>query len=202
MTGGAARKGRARNDQAPVSGGIPQSEMPFAPALYFMAGVFFLTPIVDAASNVWPFALGLETWRYGAFGAAANYLVSVLFGAVLAGWVAVRCQHRGTLRFVAFGSIFMAVILTVIAGEFALDVLQLQNVVPAPDRTGFAIGAAKSELKYASTIIGFVILAVVALRSSAALPRHRRSTAGSPGRLTPDAAAVASTPTNRPVQPS
>lgn len=130
----------------------------FSLPLYLTGALFFFTPVVDIVTNVWPINLGAETWRYGAGGVGANYLISMVFGALLGSLTAAHAGHAKTLRILAIGCFVTAAILVVIVGEFSLNVLQLQRVVPDEDMAGFKIGAVKAALKYFTSAATFVVL--------------------------------------------
>src|SRR5690349_3125180 len=65
---------------------------------YIVSGLFFFTPLIDIVTNVWPLTPGVVSWRYGAAGASANYLISVVFGMFLACCIAAFAGHGRTLR--------------------------------------------------------------------------------------------------------
>jgi hypothetical protein len=138
----------------------------FVVPAYIVSALFLLTPIFDVVTNVWPPAPGTVTWRYGAAGAAANYLISSVFGAFLGCCVAAWAEHRRTLRVFAVLSFLGVLLLVLVAGDFAMDVAQLRPLVPPTDMQAFLIGAVKAEVKYLTAIIAMLVLGLCSWRAS------------------------------------
>jgi hypothetical protein len=116
-----------------------------------VALLFVLFPIIDTVAQVWPLGLDSPSWRYGAVGLGANYLISALFGMLGLALVAALRQHRRTLLGVTLLSGLGALLLLVGALAFLLDAFQVRAGVPRNDpRTLwlFDVGAAKATLKY------------------------------------------------------
>ncbi|HEX6694714.1 MAG TPA: hypothetical protein VF035_08470 [Longimicrobiales bacterium] len=133
---------------------------------YIVSGLFFFTPLIDIVTNVWPLTPGVVSWRYGAAGASANYLISVVFGMFLACCTAALAGHGRTLRVLAVTSCVTALAILLVAGEFALDVAQIKDLVPPTELDMFTIGAAKAELKFIASAAGFIVLGVCAWRAA------------------------------------
>jgi len=118
---------------------------------YAVAMLFVLFPIIDTIAQVWPLGLDSPSWRYGAVGLGANYLISALFGMLGLALVAALRQHRRTLQGLTLLSGLGALLLLVAALAFVLDALQVRAGVPRNDpRTLwlFDVGAAKAVFKY------------------------------------------------------
>lgn len=129
-------------------------------ALYVVAGLFVIHPVADVVTNAWPLAFGSEQWRYGAVGAAANYLISLVFGALLLAVTAAYGGHRRTLRLVAAFSLIAAFALGLMALSFALDVLQLRPAVQDGDMWAFKAGAGKALFKYLTCAFGLIVVGI------------------------------------------
>jgi hypothetical protein len=130
---------------------------------YAVALLFVLFPIMDTVAQVWPPRLDSPSWRYGAVGLGANFLISSLFGMLGLYLVAALRQHRRTLLGLALLSALGALLLLVGALGFVLDAFQVRAGVPRDDpRTLwlFDVGAAKAALKY---LVGAGLLAWLAL---------------------------------------
>jgi hypothetical protein len=126
---------------------------------YAVALLFVLFPIIDTVAQVWPLGLDSPSWRYGAIGLGANYLISALFGMLGLAIVAALRQHRRVLLGVTLLSGLGALLLLVAALSFVLDAFQVRAGVPRDDpRTLwlFNVGAVKAELKY---LVGAGLLA-------------------------------------------
>jgi hypothetical protein len=132
---------------------------------YAIAILFVLLPIIDTFSQTWPTAFSNPGWRYGTIGIGANYLISMLLGALGLSALAATGQHRRTLRFLAvLDGIAMLVLLVAVIG-FLLDAVQVRSGIPAGEvgtRRTFDIGAAKAAFKY---VLSAVVLAWLALAS-------------------------------------
>jgi hypothetical protein len=146
--------------------------------VYAVALLFVVSPVVDVLSQVWPLGLDSPSWRYGAIGLGANYLISALFGMLGLVLVAALRQHRRTLNGLSLLSALGALLLLVGALSFLLDAAQVRAGVPRDNpRTlwVFDVGAAKAIFKY---LAGAGLLAWLALmgrkagRSIAKLDAH------------------------------
>ena len=135
-------------------------------ATYASAIFFVLSPIVDVAASSWPFSPGAVQWRYAFAALTANYLVSVLFGLLLAALVAAAAGHLLVLRLVAVAALAWAVGLLVLEAGLVLDVLQVTSLVPSDEQEMFRIGSVKTAVKIALVLVVFVLVAVGAFRGS------------------------------------
>jgi hypothetical protein len=144
------------------------------PAAYAVALVFLLSPLVDVVTNVYPFESGSVQWRYGAVGIMSNYLISAVFGLLLATLVAALAGHVKVLWAAAATNLALAAVLVVIVGLFALDVLQLRNVVRPEAADMFKIGAAKAAFKLLVVAASLVLLGVAGLKAARAEAGTRR----------------------------
>jgi len=128
-----------------------------APA-YWVALLFIALPIADTFSQVWPPTVGSPSWRYGTVGIGANYLISVLFGLLLIGLIAVWQQHRRALRWLAIANSVFAVVAVIAAIAFVLDALELRPGLPRGNAMAlrmFDIGAGKAVFKYLVSAVAF-----------------------------------------------
>ncbi len=137
--------------------------------------LFVLFPLVDVVVQAWPVQAGSATWRYGAVGIGANYLVSVVFGIWLLCFAAARRMRRRTLTVLAILAALMVVADVVAIAGFILDGLQIRPSVPtdpARARWMFDAGMEKALFKY---VAGGLVLLWIALSS-------RRAIKAMPGR--------------------
>jgi hypothetical protein len=140
---------------------------------YGVALLFIVLPIVDTLAQVWPPAFGSASWRYGAVGLGANYLISVLFGLLLSSLVAGWRQHRRTLRWLAIVNGVFAVLAVIAAIAFALDVLQLRPGLPRDNPVAlrlFDLGAEKAVFKYLVSAVALVWVGLGARNAARAIP--------------------------------
>lgn len=127
-------------------------------ASYLVALLFVVSPMVDVMTNVWPWGWGSEQWRFGTFGTASNYLISLIFGLLLAATTAAWAGHRGMLRATAaVGGLFTVLVLLMCFG-WMLDTIQVRMLVREDQHTLFKIGVIKTGMK-----MGFCLIALGAV---------------------------------------
>ena len=140
---------------------------------YGVALLFIVLPILDTFAQVWPPSLASPSWRYGAVGIGANYLISVLFGLLLCSLIAGWQLHRRTLRWLAIANSVLAVLAVIAAIAFVLDVFQLRPGLPRGNAVAlrmFDIGAEKAVFKYLVTAVAFAWVGFGAWRAARAIP--------------------------------
>jgi hypothetical protein len=142
---------------------------------YGVAVLFVLLPFVDTLAQVWPVGLGNPSWRYGAAGIGANYLVSEVFGVWLLCFIAAARLHRRTLRVLTVLSAVAAVIALLTAAALALDALELRPTVPRDNPRNlfmFDVGVTKAMFKYAVAALIMGWIALSSRRAWRAMPAH------------------------------
>ena len=144
-----------------------------ARALYFVAFLLVVTPLMDLVANVYPFSPGDFRWRYGAGGLLSGFLMTPLLGVTLGIAVAAVREHRLALRVQGSLAVAAAVLLLAVAGLFALDALQLRREAAADIASQFDTAILKAELKHVSVIVALLWLGVAAIRGSARLNSRR-----------------------------
>lgn len=135
-------------------------------AAYAVAAVFLLSPLIDVLTNVYPTDLGSMQWRFGAIGILSNYLISAVFGLLLATLVAAVLGHRLVLRISAVLNVLIALVLVGITLLFGLDVLQLRQAVRPEAGEMFRIGALKASFKILITAVALLLLGIGALKTA------------------------------------
>lgn len=117
-----------------------------ATALLLMAVVILLDQATILLTSVYPANTGTVSWRFGVVGLTIGRVTPVLFGdalilaaALLAGWV-------GLLRALGVLHILAAVVLLGGVGFFALDAVEIRAQMALAQRTGLALGAARTIL--------------------------------------------------------
>jgi hypothetical protein len=132
--------------------------------LMMMGLLFILAPLVDIITNALPFVPGDMRWRFASLGIASNYLISVVFGAMLLGMLAVAADAR--IANYVLGALWCAtaVIMLVLCVIYLLDTFQLLQDLPEGAETMYSIGAAKSVFKvlFSAAVLG--TLGVIELR--------------------------------------
>lgn len=135
-------------------------------AAYVVAAVFLLSPLIDVATNIYPTDLGSMQWRFGAFGILSNYLISAVFGLLLASLVAALSGHRLVLRACAALDGLTALVLFGLTLLFALDVLQLRSTVRPEATEMFRIGALKASFKVALVAVALLLMGIGSFRAT------------------------------------
>jgi hypothetical protein len=117
---------------------------PLLKGMYPVALAIMLIPIFEMSVGigVWPPRLWDLNWRFGSIGMLLKSLVVPLFGLGIASTIAAFLEQRRVLRMFACIGIALSALIVVAVGIFALDYLQLRNVVPvqiksAMDKTAF-----------------------------------------------------------------
>jgi hypothetical protein len=131
-----------------------------------VAGLFVVYPIVDVVLQSWPPRMGMASWRYGIVGLGANYLITAVFGVIVAVLIAAWREHRRTLYGLAGVSAVGTLLLLLSAGAFALDVLQLRRNVPPEAAWMFKAGAAKAFVKYLTSALVLALAAAASWREA------------------------------------
>ena len=148
---------------------MSESTRRLVPASYVVALLFVLGPIADSLTNVWPWQLDNEQWRFGLVGVSSNYLVSVVFGLLMAAVIAGAAEQRTMLRVVGALAGAGAAVLVLVLAAFALDTIQLrEEQVPM-----FKIGAVKTFLKVLTASLALVVLTVGCFKAAKTLARGR-----------------------------
>jgi hypothetical protein len=141
---------------------------------YAVALLFVAFPFFDTIAQVWPLGLDSPSWRYGAIGLGANYLISVLFGMLGLALVAALSRHRRTLLGVTILSGLGALLALVAALGFLLDAFEVRAGVPRDDpRTLwlFDVGAGKATAKYLLSAAVLAWLGLTAWRAGRTITR-------------------------------
>ena len=128
------------------------------PALYLVALVFMLIPFVDVAAISLPYEPTSIRWRFTSTGIASNYLISPIFGAMLASIVVALGGHKNRIRIVAAFCGISAAIFLVVGMGLILDTLQWRNEIPSENLQMFYIASTKAFFKYFMTALTFGLL--------------------------------------------
>ena len=152
---------------------MSESTRRLVPASYVVALLFVLGPIADSLTNVWPWQLDNEQWRFGLVGVSSNYLVSVVFGLLMAAVIAGAAEQRTMLRVVGALAGAGAAVLVLVLAAFALDTIQLRGYVREEQVPMFKIGAVKTFLKVLTASLALVVLTVGCFKAAKTLARGR-----------------------------
>jgi hypothetical protein len=100
----------------------------FARALYPVALVLLLVPIVDLTLRSMPPQFGTLQWRFATVGLLLGNYGTILLGAALAGLAAALTGNRTVLRVLGIAAVVMAVLTVAALLMFALDAVQIRRL--------------------------------------------------------------------------
>lgn len=135
-------------------------------AVYTIAALFFLAPIVETILSIAPWRFGEVRWRFGAMGLVSRASLEPVLGLLLAfvmGWYA---QHRGLLRAISIVSYLGALLLALFTGLFILDALQVRAALNDAGKNAVAIAALAGSVKFVLVMIGLIVLGACAWKAA------------------------------------
>ncbi len=144
-------------------------------ASYLVALMFIVNPIVDAATNAWPWYLDSVQWRFGSAGILSGYFVSILFGLLMMSAIGVAKQHRITLYLVAIASGLLTLLLLGLSVSYVLDTFQVRPLVREEQIEMFRIGAVKTAFKVVAAVVVTLVMTIASFKAA----RDTTATAGS-----------------------
>jgi hypothetical protein len=147
---------------------VEQPERPLFRALYVVAFLLILVPVLDLVSTAWPIQPGTVRWRYGFLGLLANVMLTPLLGAMLASVVAYQLRHLGLLRGLSGLYVLGALLLGAALAVFARDALRLGPEIAAQRLTDYRAGAAIASGKYLLAMVGLAWLGLGGLKAASA----------------------------------
>ncbi len=80
-------------------------------AIYAVALVLLVSPLVDLIGAIWPPRMGEVSWRFGAFGLTTGALVSPILGLAMLKVAGVLLEHRAVVRTVAAIDLILLLVL-------------------------------------------------------------------------------------------
>jgi hypothetical protein len=123
---------------------------------YVVAMVLVVFSLVDLLANTWPLTPGQINWRYGSFGLASGYVLTIVLGMGLAVAVAVGAGHRAFARVLAAISGIGGVALLITGAVYFLDALQIRGTVPDENWIPFHVGTGKALFKNGASGLAFL----------------------------------------------
>lgn len=148
------------------------------PATYLLGLCLFVAPIIQTLGSLWPPQFDEPTWRYGAVGIFLSASGAASLGLLIVLAAAMAMGHRVMLRVAGILAILLTLVLLIICGAFALDVVQVRNVVRTQVRGGFDISAAKAVLMALVVMVTSIFIAIAAFRAAAPEGGRRRNRKG------------------------
>lgn len=98
-------------------------------ALYSVGLLLVLVPLVDLTLRSLPPQIGTLQWRFATVGLLLGNYGTLVLGASLIGFTAALLGDRGVLRIVGVAALIMAVVTLALLVLFALDAVQLRQLV-------------------------------------------------------------------------
>ena len=135
-------------------------------AVYTIAALFFLAPIVETVLSIAPWRFGEVRWRFGAMGLVSRASLEPVLGLLLAFVMAWYAQHRGMLRAISIVSYLGALLVALFTGLFILDALQVRAALNDAGKNAVAIAALAGSVKFSLVMVGLLVLGVCGWRTS------------------------------------
>jgi hypothetical protein len=109
----------------------------FLPAMYPVAALLVIAPVVELLGLGWPLRPAETAWRFGSIGLGFGAMIVQILGLSLAMFTAAALSHRRTLRALAFLSVAAATLMLAGMARFLMDYGQLRAAIPAETRADF-----------------------------------------------------------------
>lgn len=150
------------------------------PAGYLVGLCLCLAPLIQTLGSLWPPRFDEATWRYGAVGIFLSSVGAAPLGLLIILGVALALGHRAVVQAVGVLGIVLTLLVLMVCGAFALDVLQVRSIVRPAVRGGFDLTAAKAVFTGLIVMLTSVLISIAAFRNVLPEPSRRR------GRRQPD----------------
>lgn len=125
---------------------------------YLLAVMFFLLPLGDFFTTVYPFRFGEERWRFGAVGSLGNVTLLPLLGLFMALVLATMLDHRQVRRVLGWACLVFAVIFGIMTVLFMLDFFQMRGQVKPQFQKVMDVAATGSIIKQMFTLFALILL--------------------------------------------
>ena len=176
----------------------------YVKALYPVATLLILVPLVDLSLRVFPPQFGTLQWRFATVGLFLGNLGTILLGTGLLGLVAAIAGHRRLLRGLGYATLAVGVILLAVVVLFGLDAIQIRRLANPNLKRAVLLSSLGAMFTATMGIISLFLLGRGALGASRApaVAARRPKAAGAPvvGGRRPAPELPASPMTERPRQ--
>ncbi len=129
-------------------------------AIYMVAVLLVLVPLVDFATSVVPYLPGSAKWRFASVSLFSVFLLTPLLGFAMIMWVASVMQHRRVIKLLAVLSVLGALALMGACGVLALDVIELRAGAEGEVQQAIVLSGARALIKNVLIGIAFLWLAL------------------------------------------
>ena len=138
----------------------------YAKAMYPVAILLIIVPLVDLSLRAFPPQFGSLQWRFGTVGLLLGNFGTILLGMGLVGLIAALVGHRGVLRTLGYVSLVVAVGTLAVIALFALDALQMRQLANANFKRNILLSSSGAMFAGLFGIITLASLARGALKAS------------------------------------
>jgi hypothetical protein len=153
-------------------------------ALYPVALVLLLVPLVDLTLRSMPPQFGTLQWRFATVGLLLGNYGTILLGAALAGLAAAITGNRTVLRVVGIAALVMAVFTVAALLMFALDAVQIRRLAAPNFKRPILTSSVGALFNGGIGTVAWIVIARAALAASRA---GRAATAAARGAVRPGA---------------
>jgi hypothetical protein len=115
-------------------------------AIYPIAALLTVTPLINAIVGTWPLRFASVSWRFGLTGMLLDGLITPLLGLALLIGVAAVLDHRVVLRVVSGAAVLAGAALSLAVVVFLLDYIELRATVAGTNAGGMDAAALKASL--------------------------------------------------------
>lgn len=147
-------------------------------ALYSVGILLVLVPLVDLSLRAFPAQFGTLQWRFATIGLLLGNYGTLVLGVALIGFTAAMLGDRGILRAVGAAALIMAVVTLALLVLFALDAVQLRQLVAVAAKRQVGLSSAGAAITgLIGTMAWFLIGrgAMAASRSGRAVASRNRA---------------------------
>lgn len=150
-------------------------------AMYAVAAMLVLIPLTEFAGQLgWTVQPGLLNWRTGSVGLLSGAVLTPTVGMLLAVITASVFGHRAAARGLAIVAGVGAVLMLLVIGVFALDVLQLRPAVVSDMQRSFTLAAVKALINFSVTAVTLGAICISGMRVTRRARARRTARAHSP----------------------
>ncbi len=148
-----------------------------ARAVYLVAFLLVVGPLLDLATAIWPLRPTAVAWRFAAAGLLSKALLVPILGSLAAMVAALVLEHRRFLRVVAYTNAGIAILLIGTTTLFVLDTIQLRGGIALEARGAYDVAALRALV---NLVLAGVVLGALGISGSKASRRTELKHANPP----------------------
>ncbi|MCH7532009.1 MAG: hypothetical protein IIB36_09680 [Gemmatimonadetes bacterium] len=145
-----------------------------ARAVYLVAILLVVGPLLDLVASVWPLSPTSVAWRFAATGLLSKALLVPLLGSLAAVVAALVLEHRRFLRLLSYANAGIAILLIGATIEFVLDTVQLRSGIAPEVTSEYDVAAVRAVVNL--VLVGAALggLGISGFRASRRTDRKRK----------------------------